>query len=178
MATLTPLASLHVSRHFISSWEGYPNTSVGNRPLIIYHSAFAEPVSASRIESHLHTVGVVKPHWRYTMYDFSHYHSTTHEVLCVSAGRARLCFGGERNPDRFEPVVGPGDVMIVPAGLSHRLLEDVDSDFQMVGSYPHGFSWDMCHGTEDDGDTGTNIQRVPWFGKDPIYGHAQISPDK
>lgn len=84
------------------------------------------------------------------MYSQSHFHSTTHEVLCVASGKARLCFGGEENPKRVEPVLEKGDVMVVPAGLSHRLLEDINGGFNMVGSYPMGKSWDMCYGREGD----------------------------
>lgn len=64
---------------------------------------------------------VVVPQWQYTMYQQSHFHSTTHEVLSVVAGQARLCFGGEENPERVETVVNVGNVMIVPAGVAHRL---------------------------------------------------------
>ena len=54
----------------------------------------------------------------------SHFHSTSHEVLCVFKGTARLCFGHEDNPKRVEAVVDEGDVMVVPAGVSHRLYVD------------------------------------------------------
>ena len=56
------------------------------------------------------------------MYSQSHFHSTTHEVLVVISGRAKLCFGGEENPERVEAELEKGDVMIVPAGVAHRLL--------------------------------------------------------
>lgn len=32
--------------------------------------------------------------------------------------------------------------MIVPAGVSHRLLDVLDGGFKMVGSYPPGLEWD------------------------------------
>lgn len=106
------------------------------------------------------------------MYTTTHYHSTTHEVLTVSHGRARLCFGGEQNPERYEPVVSQGDVMIVPAGLAHRLLEDMDGGFEMVGSYPPGEAWDMCYGREGERDKRETIQNIKWFERDPVYGDA------
>lgn len=37
------------------------------------------------------SVGVVKPHWRFTMHETMHYHSTAHEILVVSQGRALIC---------------------------------------------------------------------------------------
>jgi uncharacterized protein YjlB len=167
-ATLTALKNLQVSRHQIPAFNGFPNTSIQGKPLLIYHSAFQSP-TASQIESHLSSLGVVTPSWRYTMYSTSHFHSNTHEVLSISAGSAKLCFGGETNPDRVEPVVEKGDVIVVPAGVAHRLLED-RGGFSMVGSYPAGKSWDMCYGREDEVEKVKKIQDLEWFDEDPIYG--------
>lgn len=167
---ITPLSSLRVSKHLIPEHNLHPNTSIQHKPLMIYHSAFPSTTNASAIESQLTSVGVVEPQWRYTMYSTSHFHSTTHEVLCVSNGRARLCFGGEDNEGRVEPVVGRGDVMIVPAGVSHRLLEDMDGGFEMVGSYPKGCHWDMCYGKEGEEGKVSGIGKIEWFPEDPVYG--------
>ncbi|KAK1238573.1 hypothetical protein MKX07_004149 [Trichoderma sp. CBMAI-0711] len=172
---LTPLSSLRISQHLIPAHNLLPNSSLHSKPLIIYHAAFPpEQITTSSpdaIESHLRSVGVVTPQWRYTMYDTTHFHSTTHEVLCVAAGRAKLCFGGERNPGRVEPVVSKGDVIVVPAGVAHRLLENLDPEpFLMVGSYPSGKTWDMCYGKNADEYDADSIKALPWFGKDPIYG--------
>ena len=105
------------------------------------------------------------------MYTTSHFHSTTHEVLCVFSGRARLCFGGEQNEGRVEPVVEAGDVIVVPAGVSHRLLEDLDGSFQMIGSYPvDSDTWDMCYGEKSEASKIQGIKDLPWFQRDPIYG--------
>jgi uncharacterized protein YjlB len=168
----TPLSKLRVSKHQIPAHNLIPNSSLQSKPLIIYHSAFSpSDASADQIESHLLKTGVVTPQWRYTMYDTTHFHSTTHEVLCVTAGRAKLCFGGEHNPGRVEPVVKRGDVIVVPAGVSHRLLQSIDPDpFMMVGSYPNGESWDMCYGNQDEESKISNIKNLSWFNKDPIYG--------
>ncbi|TDZ67852.1 Uncharacterized protein CTRI78_v002635 [Colletotrichum trifolii] len=166
---LTPLSSLRVSKHFIPAHGLLPNTSIQNKPLFIYHSAFPS-ASASAIESHLSSVGVVEPRWRYTMYSTSHFHSTTHELLCISNGRARLCFGGEENKGRVEPVVEKGDVVVVPAGVAHRLLEDLGGGFEMVGSYPKGRQWDMCYGKKGEEAKVEGIGELGWFAKDPVYG--------
>ena len=119
-ALLTPLKELRVSSYQIPSFDRIPNTSIQKKPLLVYHHAFNASVSASSIESHLASVNVVSSQWRYTMFSQSHFHSTAHEVLCVTAGKARLCFGSENNPNRVELVVEKGDVMIVPAGKSSR----------------------------------------------------------
>ena len=132
MMALTALSSLRVSQHMIPAFKLHPNTSIQKKPLLICRGAFPSPCSASAIETHIRSIGVVEPAWRYTMYSTSHFHSTTHEVLCIASGRARCCFGSEQNPERVEPVLEAGDVVIVPAGVSHRLLEDLDGGFQMV----------------------------------------------
>lgn len=173
---LAPLSSLRVSRHHIPRWIQIPNCSIQQRPLLIYHGVFGLSASADDMESHLRRVGVVTPQWRYTMYDTTHFHSTTHEVLCISHGRARLRFGGDGNPDRFEPVVVRGDVIIIPAGVGHRLLDDLDGGFRMVGSYPPGLAWDMCYGTPAEQPRLEGIRSLAWFHSDPVYGHDGPAP--
>ncbi|KAF1809456.1 RmlC-like cupin [Eremomyces bilateralis CBS 781.70] len=103
------------------------------------------------------------------MYSQSHFHTTADEVLCVSSGSAELCFGGEDNTGRVETTVEKGDVMIVPAGVLHRLMAD-KGGFQMVGSYPKGCDWDMCYGKKGEEEKIQKIKDLPWFSKDPIYG--------
>jgi uncharacterized protein YjlB len=168
---IKPLSDHKVTKRLIPAWGRIPNTSLQSKPLLIYHSAF-EGGSQSDISRHLEKVGAVKPQWTYSMYPTSHYHSTTHEVLSVVAGKAKLCFGHEDNPERFEPMVSKGDVMVVPAGVSHRLLEDVDGGFTMVGAYPPGKEWDMCYGKAVEEDRAENIKKLGWFSKDPIYGES------
>lgn len=104
------------------------------------------------------------------MYSTSHFHSTSHEVLCISNGKAKLCFGHEDNPQRVEEVVEKGDVIIVPAGVAHRLWEDVTGVFEMVGSYPEGCHWDMCYGREGEESKVKAIADLGWLAKDPVYG--------
>jgi len=69
-----------------------------------------------------------------------------------------------------EPVVRKGDVIVVPAGVSHRLLEDVGGGFQMVGSYPKGSNWDMCYGKAGEEAKVKGIESLGWFDRDPIFG--------
>ncbi|KAJ4389524.1 hypothetical protein N0V93_006994 [Gnomoniopsis smithogilvyi] len=169
--TVALLDTLCVTKHFIPAHGRLPNSSILNKPLLVYRSAFIKG-DACAVESHLLSVGVVIPQWRYSMYSTTHFHSTSHEVLCVTSGRAKLCFGGEENPDRVTPIVQAGDVMIVPAGMAHRLLEDMsgtNGGFEMVGSYPKGYHWDMCYGLPEDDEKINSIKSLPWFQKDPIF---------
>ncbi|KAJ5752865.1 hypothetical protein N7520_009782 [Penicillium odoratum] len=167
--TFNPATEIRITYRQIPSWNRIPNTSIQHKPVMIYHGAFnATPVD---LERRLKAVGVVGPQWTYTMYTLTHFHSTTHEVLGVVAGRARLCFGGEGNPERFEPVVQHGDLIIVPAGVGHRLLTDEGEEpFEMVGSYPHNKEWDMCYGQAGEESKVQGIQDVAWFDRDPLYG--------
>lgn len=185
---VTPLASLHVDRHHIPSHARLPNspaTGGSGKPLLIYRAAFpslgttaAVAADANAIERHLKRVGVVAPQWRYGMYPTTHFHSTTHEVLCVSAGGARLLFGGEGNPGAVEVSVKTGDVVVVPAGVAHRLVEEEEEEvgkdgggFEMVGAYPVGAEeWDMCYGREGEEGKVEGIKGLAWFEKDPVYG--------
>ncbi|KAF9693194.1 hypothetical protein EKO04_008764 [Ascochyta lentis] len=166
---LTPLSSLRISTHYIPSHAHLPNTTPHNHPLMIYHSCFPSSTSPSAIESHLPNNSIT-PQWRYTMYTTSHYHSTTHEILCIVNGRAKLLFGGEQNPEKVETEVKVGDVVVVPAGVAHRLLEDVEGGFEMVGSYPKGCSWDMCYGKAGEEAKAEAVGKVKWLEKDPMYG--------
>nr|POE94567.1 uncharacterized protein yjlb [Quercus suber] len=178
MAALpTPLADLKTSTYQIPAHAHLPNTSLQHKPLLIYHAAFAptSALCASALEAHLRRTAVVVPQWRYTMYTTTHFHSTTHEVLCISAGAAKLLFGGEENPGKVEVQVSKGDVVVVPAGVAHRLLEETGEEgFEMVGAYPEGPRWDMCYGDRRDegGKDGVEkrIVELEWFSRDPIYG--------
>ncbi|KAF3052312.1 hypothetical protein E8E11_006879 [Didymella keratinophila] len=167
--SLTPLSSLKVSAHYIPSHAHLPNTTPHGHPLLIYHSCFPSSTAVSTLESHLPSNNI-SPQWRYTMYTTSHYHSTTHEILCIIRGRATLLFGGEANPKRVEQEVRVGDVLVVPAGVTHRLLEDVEGGFQMLGSYPKGCSWDMCYGEKGEEEKAKAAGTVAWLEKDPLYG--------
>lgn len=110
------------------------------------------------------------------MYSESHFHSTSHEVLCIVSGSAKCCFGHEDNPDKIEPKLFAGDIVVVPAGVAHRLLEDYGG-FQMVGSYPTGCVWDMCYGKAGEEEKVKKISKLNWFNKDPVYGERGPSLD-
>ena len=73
-----------------------------------------------------------------------------------------------------------GDAIVIPAGVGHRLLDDFQSGFEMVGSYPVGKEWDMCYGDgerdeeeeEEAGGVGVEgIKDLGWFEMDPLYGN-------
>jgi uncharacterized protein YjlB len=54
--------------------------------------------------------------------------------------------------------------MAIPAGVGHRLVEDKEGDFEMVGSYPKGQGeWDMCYGWSGEREMKwKNIEDLVW----------------
>jgi uncharacterized protein YjlB len=66
--------------------------------------------------------------------DYHHYHANAHEVLGIAGGSATVQFGGESG----ETIgLSMGDVVVVPAGVSHALLK-ASPDFLVIGAYAGG----------------------------------------
>lgn len=105
--------------------------------------------------------------WRWGIYDFHHYHSNTHEVLGVYSGQALLLLGGEKGE---KVSVGPGDVIVIPAGIGHKCLHH-DASFAVVGAYPKGNSPDLLKGEKGERPKADqNIAQVPLPKADPLLG--------
>jgi uncharacterized protein YjlB len=79
--------------------------------------------------------------WDYPgVYHYAHFHSTTHEVL--GCARGWMVFNlsvGDGGWTRLR--VEAGDVIVMPAGVSHEHLE-ASEDIMMVGGYAGGRDWD------------------------------------
>jgi uncharacterized protein YjlB len=104
------------------------------------------------------------------VYDYYHFHSTTHEVLGMARGQITLRLGGEGGT-----VVSltAGDVVVLPAGTSHTRL-DHSSDSQMVGGYPEGRDWDLIRDEEvTEAESRAAIKLIgslPIPTRDPVTG--------
>lgn len=61
-------------------------------------------------------------------------------------------------------------MVVIPAGVAHRLMEDLEGGFQMVGCYPNGCSWDMKYGRKGEEEAIKGIETLGWFERDPVYG--------
>jgi uncharacterized protein YjlB len=162
-----------VNRH--ASFRAYllPATAIvpnnPRLPLLVYSKAFekeaGEPLAAlieQQISKHQW-----KPAWRWGVYDFAHYHSTAHEFLGVFKGEASIRFGDSAG---LEVKITPGDVVVIPAGVSHQNLGS-SADFSVVGAYPAGQDADLIRaGTEEVEKVALRIAKVPIPAEDPVYG--------
>ena len=106
--------------------------------------------------------------WVDGVFPYHHYHSTSHEVLCVVGGRARITFGG---PEGETVEVRVGDVAVVPAGVGH-CRESSGGGFSVVGAYPSGQeNYDLRTGEEGERPgVLENIRNVPLPEADPLFG--------
>ena len=137
-------------------------------PLLIYRKVLAVPAQklAVKFESLFSRHGWL-PAWRYGIYNFVHYHSTAHEVIGVFQGRAKVRFGHTKG---LETWLEAGDVVVIPAGVSHQCLEHSD-DFQGVGAYPKGQEPDMMKGLSQERPAADQrIEKVPLPNSDPVMG--------
>lgn len=104
--------------------------------------------------------------WRNGVYSFHHYHSTSHEVLGVYAGKALLHLGGEQG-EKIN--VSAGDIIIIPAGVGHKNIES--ENLGIVGAYPEGRSWDLKKGIAGERpQADKNIAALPIPTTDPLSG--------
>lgn len=105
--------------------------------------------------------------WRWTVYDYHHFHPDNHEVLGVSQGQATLQLGGAHG-EEFH--VSRGDVLILPAGTGHRCLHS-SPDFQVVGAYPNSHEPTLIRSGETPLPALRQlIAAVRLPAQDPVYG--------
>ena len=152
----------HVALEHFADDGAIPNNTL---PVVIYRQAISNP-SAEAMEALFDRNGWPSA-WRYGVYDFHHYHSTTHECLGVASGTARLQLGGSQGRI-FE--VKAGDVVVLPAGVGHKNL-GASGDFLVVGAYPPGCSADLMRGEAGERpDADRRIVAVPLPQTDPVGG--------
>src|SRR3954462_13682007 len=114
-----------------------PNGRVPNSrfPVLLYRGVVAPEVGgdlADAIEETFRRHDWLN-NWRELgVYDYYHFHSTTHEVLGMARGHISLRLGGAGGPGGE---LTAGDVLVLPAGTSHTRL-DHSADSLMVGGYP------------------------------------------
>jgi uncharacterized protein YjlB len=143
----------------------YPGSDL---PLLLYRAAITTEAEdrASVFERRFARNGW-RNSWRNGVYSFAHYHSTSHEVLGVYHGSAKLRLGGERGRT---VEIRSGDVILIPAGVAHKNI-GASPDFAVVGAYPDGRQWDLLHGLPGERPkSDLTIAALPIPDYDPIYG--------
>ncbi|MBA2176468.1 cupin domain-containing protein [Halobacillus locisalis] len=105
--------------------------------------------------------------WTGGVFDYHHYHSTSHEVLVVLKGAATLTLGG---PQGRRIDIEKNDLLVIPAGVAHK-NEGATEDFKVLGAYPFGNSFDLKTGQKHEYETALNeIPEAPYPEADPILG--------
>ena len=130
----------------IAENEPFPNNSL---PVLYYPGVVKELVYSEdrgqNVQAFLEKNGYSNG-WVGGIFKYHHFHSNTHEVLACISGEAKVQLGG---PDAEVYPFKTGDVVLLPAGVAHKLIESTD-DFQIVGAYPEGKEPDMQTGDEED----------------------------
>lgn len=159
--TMHPTESVPQSYLFKDAGD-FPNNPVF--PLLFYPAA--APPDPEAIESLFHRNGW-PPAWRYTVYDFPHYHSAAHEVLGIYRGTATLRLG-HTTGQTFD--VKPGDILVIPAGVAHENLHSTP-DFHVIGAYPpHQEADMMCGHPNERPAADERIAKVALPETDPVLG--------
>jgi uncharacterized protein YjlB len=141
---------------------GIPNSPL---PVLIYHGVEAAH-RADDCEAAFASNNWL-PDWRDGIFSFHHFHSITHEVLGIVAGRATVKLGGPSGRS-FE--IGRGDVLVLPAGTGH-CNEESSADLLVIGAYPDGMPWDIRRGDPAEHDEAVaDIRAVPLPRADPVHG--------
>lgn len=139
-----------------------------NLPLLFYPGALGEAErEPSRCKDLLAGNGWGGA-WVNGVFPYHHYHSTSHEVLCVISGSASIAFGG---PEGEVVEVEAGDVVVIPAGVGHK-NEGASGDFSVIGAYPRGQeAYDLRTGEGGERpEVLENIRSVGLPQADPLHG--------
>ncbi|WP_226669535.1 cupin domain-containing protein [Metabacillus litoralis] len=143
---------------FLKKGEKIPNNE--KLPVVIY-----QQVNSKDIEKLFHKHNWLNS-WTNGVYSYHHFHSNTHEVLCVVAGEAVILLGGETGESID---VSSGDVLVLPAGTGHKKVSS-SSDFKVVGAYPSGMEPDLKKEDVQCEKYRVDINSVPLPNQDPIFG--------
>ncbi len=99
--------------------------------------------------------------------DYHHYHANAHEVLGIAMGSGTVKFGGE---DGETVALTAGDVVIVPAGVSHALINASD-DFAVIAAYADGREPNEMRDDAKAINAGRqSAKQVPVPANDPVDG--------
>lgn len=165
MDTVKPVTPQEVFHELISSTGFFPNNP--RYPLLIYKQTFVITNQSPQAIQDLLRRNHWSKSWVDSIYDYHHYHSTTHEVLVMIEGEGTVQFGGDKGKI-YE--VKQGDVVIIPAGVAHKSLS-LSRSFKCVGAYPWDVDFDMNYGTaEEHPHVDEQIKNAGLPQSDPVFG--------
>ena len=90
------MTACNIATYIVNDDGQFPNCSIQNLPVLIYKSAFLSSGSPSELADKIEktfTNNGFPPQWRFGLYEYPHYHSTSHEILGVFKGSARVRYG-------------------------------------------------------------------------------------
>jgi len=153
-----------VSEHRFEDDGSIPNNPMLS--LLVYPQALAD-LDPSRCKELLAGNGWGGA-WVNGVFPYHHYHSTSHEILCVVGGSASIAFGG---PEGKTIEVSAGDAVMIPAGLGH-CNKGSESGFSVVGAYPRAKeNYDLRTGVEGERpEVLENISNAALPESDPLFG--------
>lgn len=137
-------------------------------PALLYKQALDIPLlfPATHVKNRFAEHGWTNS-WDAGIFTYHHYHSITHEALGIYSGKARLQLGNDEGPILE---VEKGDVLIIPAGVAHKNLDE-ENAVGVVGAYPDGRDYDMNYGKPGERPKADrNIAAVPLPDTDPLSG--------
>ena len=155
------------------SYMSKPQGKIPNNrfPLLVHRNAIpgggAEAVKARFRENGWSN------NWDYPgIYEYAHFHSTTHECLGCAQGWMEFSLSvGEGGWSKVR--IEAGDVIIMPAGVSHEMISMAE-DIHMCGGYPDGRDWDDIQeaflSDENYKRACKRIMMLPIPAKDPATG--------
>jgi uncharacterized protein YjlB len=157
----------------LETWHAPPGDRIPNHPrfaVLVYRGVSAAAAGAGDARALFAEHGWGGS-WMDGVFDFHHFHSTSHEALAVVAGRATLELGGPQG-EAFD--VEAGDVLVLPAGTGHRRASARDG-FTVVGAYPAGQeNYDLLRG-DDPAEVAAARERIaalPAPPEDPVGGEG------
>jgi len=152
----------------LETWHAPPGDTIPNHPrfaVLIYRGALTGGgTHDARAVFAEHGWG---GSWVNGIFDFHHFHSTSHEALAIVSGSATVELGGPQG-EAFG--VQAGDVLVLPAGTGHRRAT-ARNGFTVVGAYPKGQEDYDLLGEADDAAR-ERIAKLAAPPNDPVGGEG------
>jgi uncharacterized protein YjlB len=160
----------------LEMWKAPPGEAIPNHPsfpVLVYRGVKLVVAGADACRALFAEHGWPDS-WAGGLFGFHHFHSTSHQVMGVVAGRARLELGGPQGR-AFD--VSAGDVIVLPAGTGHRRVSSAGG-FSVVGAHPAGQEhFDLLRG-DDPSEVAAARERIAALAvppQDPVGGDGLAS---